>query len=916
MSAVGRATTNGGVPGTVQGPRAAQRTPPPPHGQWRLLAAALFCWTASAALIHVPGTARAIAVFSVVAGLVCCAVLGLPYARRQGETLHPGAAPRVRGAAAVSLVVLACLILIAVRIDAGERRRELPAELLTAGLGGGLSLEVSLSGFPAGARGFDDEPRSWVRGSIESVAWSAAPAGTSPADTAPAGPAPAGTQQMRLGGVPVILWLPEAPNPTWYPGLDVCVSGGLKRGPPEGNAAYEVSVTAVEACHSAETGLRSTGSLARGLGRGIASLRSGLRGAAAETQDAELVPGLAVGDTGLVSDEIDDLMLKANLTHLTAVSGSNCALVIAAMNVVFRAVGGGRRTRAVASVLGLGGFVLVVGPDPSVQRAAIMAAVLLASRFGGRTGQALPALGAATLALLWADPWQAIQPGFALSVSATLGILVLASQLTEWLRLRLRLPSALALPLAVAVAAQLSCAPVLLLLQPGLSLGGIVANFIASPAAPVGTGLGLAALIVLPLCGRVGSVLVELAVWPARWITAAGSVGVSLPGARLFWPEGWGGAFALSLALALIGGAIVLGRRAGLLWGKQGKQGRRGGWRGGPRGSMGWVRTAGPPRGLVGVARTLMAAGAGLMLGVTAVVPGAVRLGTPDDWIVVACDVGQGDAVMLRDPGAPGEVMLIDTGDDEEGLVACLDLFGVDRISLLVLTHNHRDHTGALESLDGRVDRAILPKESADDVDKPGEAQLRERLSRLGVPTSEGYHGMKGGSAGLSWRVLGPPERASYRDANATSLVVSAEVEGHTVLLLGDTGADEQRQLEDLEASAERPTIRADIVKVAHHGSKNQLGGFYEQLGSAIALVSVGEGNRYGHPNAELIGRLEAVGTRVLRTDERGSIAVRIRGGAPETWAAGERSAVAMATGRSAEAMSTKHIADANAPAR
>ncbi|WP_141886169.1 hypothetical protein [Leucobacter komagatae] len=222
-----------------------------------------------------------------------------------------GAAPRVRGAAAVSLVALACLVLITVRIDAGERRRELPAGVLAAGQGGGLNLKVTLSGFPAGARGFDDEPRSWVRGSIDSVAWGA----TQP-NMRPAGP-----DHMRLGGVPVILWGPEAPDPTWYPGMGVCVSGGLKRGPPQDAAAYEVSVTAIEACQSAETGFWNAGSLARNLGHGIASMRSGLRGVAAETRDAELVPGLAVGDTELVSDEIDDLMLEANLTHLTAVSG-------------------------------------------------------------------------------------------------------------------------------------------------------------------------------------------------------------------------------------------------------------------------------------------------------------------------------------------------------------------------------------------------------------------------------------------------------------------------------------------------------------------------------------------------------------------------------------------------------------------
>ena len=107
------------------------------------------------------------------------------------------------------------------------------------------------------------------------------------------------------------------------------------------------------------------------------------------------------------------------------------------------------------------------------------------------------------------------------------------------------------------------------------------------------------------------------------------------------------------------------------------------------------------------------------------------------------------------------------------------------------------------------------------------------------------------------------------------------------MLLLADTGAEEQARL-----MRERPRLRADIVKVAHHGSRDQADGLYERLGARFALVSVGE-NRYGHPNAGLLERLAAVGTAPLRTDELGSVAIRMGATRLEPWAAGRRSEVA-----------------------
>ncbi|MCS3428209.1 ComEC/Rec2 family competence protein [Leucobacter aridicollis] len=914
------------------------------HGQWRLLAPALGCWAVAAVLVHVPDAAWWAA--------VVLAALGIGLGAALISARRPHGAPglrRYRWAGSVGIVYIASLLAVTARIATVEQGRDEVTDIVSAfGAGTNVAATVVVGGYPAPAAGVggDNAERSWVRGRI--VALAAASGGSTSAERVSlacgghepgSGPAPAEASPSTALAVPgpvvpvsasAILWLDGPPPERWYPGATVCLTGAIERGSPEGLSAFEISVSTVGGRGSA------TGVPGR-LGAVAAKLRSGLRAAAGHVAGAELVPGLAVGDTSLVSSSLDRLMLESNLTHLTAVSGSNCALVIAAAVAGARALGAGRRVRVCIAGGALVGFVIIVGPDASVQRAAIMAGVLLASNFGGKEGRSLPALGLAVLVLLWADPWQAIQPGFALSVVAAGGILLAATPVTAWLRRRARIPRFIALPLAVAAVAQVSCAPLLLLLQPGFSVGGILANLLAAPAAPAGTAAGLLALLVLPVQASLGGATLALATWPARWIEAAGAVGTAIPGARLFWPEGWGGAAALTGVYCLAGLALALRGRAqrapapstpgvvqrGARVAMEPRPARR-------RDRRGWV---GPVRAAVGPTVAAWAAGAtaaGIAAGVAVVAPLTLRFGVPRDWAVVACDVGQGDAVLLRDPSRRDEVILVDTGDDPDGLAACLDLFGVDRIGLLVVTHDHWDHVGALEEIGDRVDAALLPPDSGEEL---GRQRIHDRVTALGIRAVEAVAGLSGAGArpgagsgreagGLRWNVLSPPARTSYPDVNATSLVLLVEVGELAVLLLGDTGAAEQAPL--MRAF---PRLTADIVKVAHHGSRNQAPGFYESLGSRAALISVGAENRYGHPNPELLTTLSDAGVDVLRTDALGSIAVvggmngggapGVNGdgsGEPTFWAAGDRSRVAGAAGRSAGAGAPSRSRNARAP--
>ncbi|WP_445441793.1 ComEC/Rec2 family competence protein [Clavibacter sp. km1a] len=333
-------------------------------------------------------------------------------------------------------------------------------------------------------------------------------------------------------------------------GTVVRLSASVKQADPADRAAYLLLARGALDATAAAAG-------ASGVADG---LRAGLARAAADLPGpgAELLPGLAIGDVSAVAPALAQTMKDSSLTHLTAVSGANCAVIVGLVLALTAALGLRRPARAAASLVALGAFVVLVTPQPSVRRAAVMAAVLILSTASGRPSRGLPALALAVVVLLAGDPWLARDLGFALSVLATAGLLVLAPPLAD--RLARRMPRRLADALAIPVAAQVACQPVLLVLQPGLPVHGVLANLLAEPAAAPATIGGLVACVLLPVWPAAGSLVLRLAWLPAAWISAVASVLSGLPWGRVPWPTGAAGVVALVVASALAVAAIALGR--------------------------------------------------------------------------------------------------------------------------------------------------------------------------------------------------------------------------------------------------------------------------------------------------------------------------------------------------------------------
>jgi competence protein ComEC len=262
-----------------------------------------------------------------------------------------------------------------------------------------------------------------------------------------------------------------------------------------------------------------------------------------------LLPGMVTGDTSELDEQLNMSMKTVGMTHLTAVSGANCTLVLGALLLAARCL---RLPRAAAASVALGGlalFVLTVGPDASVLRAALMGAIGLVSLAGGRRGRGLSLLCLAVIGLLLAAPELGGSYGFILSVLATLGIVTVGQRLTEWTPQIV--PRWAAAGLAVPLSAQLFCGPVIVLLQPQFSGYALLANIAAAPLVAPVTIMGTAAVPILPAAPGLGELLVRAAGIFSNGVAGVARFFAGLPGASLPWPEGAFGSATMGLLSCL-----------------------------------------------------------------------------------------------------------------------------------------------------------------------------------------------------------------------------------------------------------------------------------------------------------------------------------------------------------------------------
>ncbi len=562
---------------------------------------------------------------------------------------------------------------------------------------------------------------------------------------------------------------------------------------------------------------------------GLTALAGSLRQrveAAFERSDA-LRPGpalaraLVLGDRSWLPAAWPPALQRSGLSHVLAVSGLHVgllALTLAVLGAILPS-----RLRYLPAILGIVCYLLLIGPRPAVLRASIMGLLAIGALALHRPPQALNALacGAAGLALV--VPRMVGNLGFQLSVAATAGILVLAPVFDRrWTAL----PRVLRQPLAATVAAQLATLPWTVSLTGGVHLLAPLLNLVAVPLLAVFLLLSFTWLALTCVVGGIVDSwflpLLDAAASPVEFLAR-------LPPSPAFYQP---------MALAGLPAAAII---AGVLW----------------------RPTWGARIGLV----------AGLLLQT-----GGTGARPSDTWAaaveVIVLDVGQGDAILLRDRS---RAVLIDGGGWPHGdfggrvLLPVLAHLGIGRLDALVLTHPDRDHCGGLVDLS-----RYLPV--VEIWSGPGWADEGCAADLLNTPASRWRVLWQNQSLSLGrWRfeVLSPPA-GLRRGRNERSLVLAATSGRHRLLLTGDIGEQTERRL----VREMRPALAADLLKIAHHGSKSSTSAeLLRAVSPRLGLISAGPDNPHGHPHPRILDRLQAAGIRVLRTDRSGMLRLRLLAG-------------------------------------
>ncbi|HEX4654743.1 MAG TPA: ComEC/Rec2 family competence protein [Mycobacteriales bacterium] len=288
--------------------------------------------------------------------------------------------------------------------------------------------------------------------------------------------------------------------------------------------------------------------LQRWAGRIRSALRTVCGGLGADERG--LVPGLVLGDVAAMPPDLTTAFRMTGLTHLCAVSGANCAIVVGAVLAALRWAGARRRLRAVLAGLALPAFVVLVRPSPSVLRAALMGGLVLTADVLGRRSASIPVLSATVFALVLVDPFLARSPGFALSVAATAAIVLLAPRWTR--RLARVMPQPMAAAVAVPAAAQLACTPILVAAFGQLTPLAVVANLLAAPAVAPATIVGIGCALLAVVNAHAAAALAFVAGLAAGWLAVVARTLAALPGAGLRGPSGIAG-------VALVGGLGAAG---------------------------------------------------------------------------------------------------------------------------------------------------------------------------------------------------------------------------------------------------------------------------------------------------------------------------------------------------------------------
>lgn len=576
-------------------------------------------------------------------------------------------------------------------------------------------------------------------------------------------------------------------------------------------------------------------------------------------EKAALVNGIVFGTQGQIPEKLWEVFSQTGIVHILSVSGMHVGLVLA----------GAIALTKLLNITGLPGTLLIsllvilyslfCGMGPAVTRSALMALMFLWShRLGRKQDWPTTLFLAALIILLW-KPMAVYDVGFQLSFSATWGILYLGPVISELLKKYTGWPAWIQTTIWVSLAAQLATLPLVALYYNLFSPVSLLANILAVPLTTIILALGVCSGI-LGLFSVFSAGLINACTSAVLDVfTAIVSLLNNLPGSFISVP---------SPPLIIIPVWFIVLFFSARIFNK--------------KNASTTIRFLFEKRNALVIT---------VVIAVTAIL--LFKAPAEKQLVMHMIDVGQGESILIQFPG--GKNMLVDTGGwngefvTGEGagnkvVAPYLQRLGIHRLDALLLTHPHEDHAGGAAAVVKSIPAALIIVSSASQKagalsgalpEEDSYSRLLEVFRKKGINIQD----VKVGDRLLldpdvEIKVFGPYLRRAYLadDENNSSVVLKIRYGRQQFLLTGDISVEAQEGL--LESGAD---LRADVLKIPHHGSK-LLSPFVERVHPSLALISVGNHNRFFLPKPETVKLLKDLNIPVYRTDKDGAIILYANG--------------------------------------
>lgn len=604
-----------------------------------------------------------------------------------------------------------------------------------------------------------------------------------------------------------------------------------------------------------------------------------------DEEQSALCVGILIGDREKISDITEDNFKKSNLTHMLAVSGSHITYIIVALTTILSKTN--RKFSLIITIFFLLFFTVLTGFTASVLRASIMGIITLLASILHRKSDTINNLGISSIIILIYNPYLLVDAGFLLSYAGTIGIILFSKKISNGIRIIVNKinPNLLNIEqnnnskilfvksiiekiilyvissLSVTLSANIVIIPIMAYMFSTISFTFWISNILAGPVMEMVTIFGFIVYfisIIFPILAQFLGIVLNLLLTVLLKIAEISS---KIPGASIYIKTP-------SIYMCVIYYLIIY-----ILFNMQAiKQ---------------IIRKKAIFR-LYAIKAKKQRKNILVIAILFTILVNSIIYVTDKNIKIYFVDVGQGDCTLIQTSGRKN--VLIDGGGSEFGsfdvgkstLLPYLLDRGITKIDYMMISHFDSDHIGGLfyimENL--RVDNIIISKqgESSENLKKFIEilqSNIRGSKNKTNIILVKKGDNIKIDNSSY-FEILFPEEELINDNIlNNNSIVAKFVSNNFKMLFTGDIEEIAENRLCELYKSTNK--LQADIIKVAHHGSKTSSTlNFLELVKPKIALIGVGENNNFGHPNDAVLKRIKDLGAHIYRTDQMGEISIVI----------------------------------------